>query len=339
MVRKKHFRRIAGILAVILVAGIAFFWSPFSNYPVSLAVMKVYSGMHEKESIMAEKGITLEIPGGGITKEKDWYPFVMTFNDSAGFRRFLAEQPASGQTAAAGQAAGGAAAGDRASSVGRTDYSELELTILYNFPAFDLFAGCSRLYDTTSPYYNGFYGAYLVSGDVVEADGSRHPYGFTPEGSLDTAATAQVPQFDFQKLVLGDMGIDRSQLVFDWTLTGTEEEVDFAGSDGWTRADAVLTVNGVSHTKREFHQSYLQYGPPGFAKGVSDSAAGSDTTADQTSVVGSAGGDFAPVDLSGRLYGKYLPEYDTAIFFYVLAKDPDVVETCSKEILGRSRVE
>ncbi|MGN1415089.1 MAG: hypothetical protein ACI4WY_12675 [Anaerovoracaceae bacterium] len=318
MVRKKHFRRIAGILAAILVAGIAFFWSPFSNYPVSLAVMKVYSGMHEKESIMAEKGITLEIPGGGITKEKDWYPFVMTFNDSAGFRRFLAEQPA---------------------PAGRADYSELELTILYNFPAFDLFAGCSRLYDTTSPYYNGFYGAYLVSGDVVEADGSRHPYGFTPEGSLDTAATAQVPQFDFQKLVLGDMGIDRSQLVFDWTLTGTEEGVDFAGSDGWTRADAVLMVNGVSHTKKEFHQSYLQYGPPGFKKDADDLEAAGTGAAGHEGVVGSVGGDFAPVYLSGRLYGKYLPEYDTSLFFYVLAKDPDVVETCSKEILERSRVE
>ena len=51
---------------------VLFLLSPLSNYPVSLAVMKVYSGMHEKESIMVQKGITLEIPGGGITKEKDW---------------------------------------------------------------------------------------------------------------------------------------------------------------------------------------------------------------------------------------------------------------------------
>ena len=62
MVRKKHFRRIAGILAAIL-AGlmilVLFLLSPLSNYPVSLAVMKVYSGMHEKESIMVQKGITL----------------------------------------------------------------------------------------------------------------------------------------------------------------------------------------------------------------------------------------------------------------------------------------
>ena len=331
---------------------VLFLLSPLSNYPVSLAVMKVYSGMHEKESIMVQKGITLEIPGGSITKEKDWYPFVMTFNDSAGFRRFLAEQPAqtvTGKGDAVGQPAQtvtgkGNAAGQTSASVGRADYSALELAILYNFPAFDLLAGCSRLYDTASPYYNGFYGAYLVSGQVTEADGSRHPYGFTAEGKLDAAATAQVPQFDFQKLVLGDMGIDRSQLVFDWALTGTEEGVNFAGSSGWTRADAVLTVNGVAHTKKEFHQSYLQYGPPGFTKGAADlegtgtGAAGHEGAADLEGI-GTAVEDFAPVDLFGRLYGKYLKEYDTSIFFYVLAKDPDVVERCSGEILQRSRVE
>lgn len=352
MVRKKAKKRIAAVLAGLMIL-VLFLLSPFSHYPVSLAVMKVYSGMHEKESIMAQKGITLEIPGGGITKEKDWYPFVMTFNDSAGFRRFLAEQPAqavigkgdaAGQTAAAGQAASSAATGDGTSATGRADYSGLELTILYNFPAFDLLAGCSRLYDTASPYYNGFYGAYLVAGQVNEADGSRHPYGFTAEGKLDTAATAQVPQFDFQKLVLGDMGIDRSQLVFDWALTGTEEGVDFAGGEGWTRADAVLTVNGVAHTKKEFHQSYLQYGPPGFAKGAAGLEGTGTGAADLEGAanlegIGTAAEDFAPVDLSGRLYGKYMPEYDTSIFFYVLAKDPDVVETCSEEILRRSRVE
>ena len=337
MVRKKVGKKLAAILAGLMIL-VLFLLSPLSNYPVSLAVMKVYSGMHEKESIMAQKGITLEIPGGGITKEKDCYPFVMTFNDSAGFRRFLAEQPAQAVTGK------GDAAGQTSASAGRADYSGLELTILYNFPAFDLLAGCSRLYDTASPYYNGFYGAYLVAGQVNEADGSRHPYGFTAEGKLDAAATAQVPQFDFQKLVLGDMGIDRSQLVFDWALTGTEEGVNFAGSSGWTRADAVLTVNGVAHTKKEFHQSYLQYGPPGFTKGAADlegtgaGAAGHEGAADLEGI-GTAVEDFAPVDLFGRLYGKYLKEYDTSIFFYVLAKDPDVVETCSEEILQRSRVE
>ncbi|MFR8519235.1 MAG: hypothetical protein ACLVC2_15275, partial [Emergencia timonensis] len=74
--RRKLF--ITGIIAAVLAV---FLWLPLSNYPISLAVMKVYSGIHKSNSVMEQKGISLEIPGGGITQEKDWYPFVMTFND------------------------------------------------------------------------------------------------------------------------------------------------------------------------------------------------------------------------------------------------------------------
>lgn len=124
---------ITGIIAAVIAA---FLWLPLSNYPISLAVMKVYSGIHQKDSIMAKKGISLEIPGGDSTKEKDWYPFVMTFNASESFRRFI----------------------------GEADGADLDLTILYNFPAFDVLKGCSTLYNPNSPYYNSFYGAYMVSG-------------------------------------------------------------------------------------------------------------------------------------------------------------------------------
>lgn len=130
------------VLAVFTAALIIFIISPFSRYVLSLGVMSVYSGIHERESIMADKGITLEIPGGGETPEADWYPFVMTFSPGESFGR---------------------AAGD----------TSLELTILYNFGAFDLSKGCSRLYDRQSEYYNSFYGAYLVTrkDDGNEASG------------------------------------------------------------------------------------------------------------------------------------------------------------------------
>ena len=123
------------VLAAAAVLLVVFALSPLSKYLVSLSVMSVYSGVHERQSIMEEKGIELSIPGGGATSEADWYPFVMTFNPSAeSFCRFIGE-------------------------------ANRELTILYNFPAFDLRRGkgCSRLYDPTSPYYNAFYGAYLVT--------------------------------------------------------------------------------------------------------------------------------------------------------------------------------
>ena len=37
---------------IILAVLAAFIWSPFSNYGISLAVMKVYSGIHERESLV-----------------------------------------------------------------------------------------------------------------------------------------------------------------------------------------------------------------------------------------------------------------------------------------------
>lgn len=320
---KKRLLKAAAAFIILAV----FLWSPFSNYPVSLAVMKIYSGIHEHDSIMAEKGIELRIPGGGVTWEKDWYPFVMTFNDDAGFRRFTGE-------------------------------ADVKLTILYNFPAFDLLKGCSRLYDPASPYYNGFYGAYLVcyEDDDEEEDnaagadgtdaaehtdaavdeggtnGAEHTggkgragesgaaYGFLPDGSLDLMTVAQVPQFDFQKLVLQDFGIGRDQMVFDWEVSKSRQNVSYLGIDGWTRVDAELSVNGTWHEADQFRRSYLQYGLPRY-----------DLL--EYSLPGEA---FAPVEMTGRVYGRYFEEWDTSIFFYVLASDPAVLEDCDREILSQS---
>lgn len=279
--RRKRF----AVAAVILCLLVAFLLSPLARYPLSLAVMGVYSDQCAKESVMTEKGIELEIPGGRATDEKDWYPFVMNFSDSAGFRQFIGEAGAN-----------------------------LDLTILYNFPAFDLWRGCSALYDPDSPYYSSFYGAYLVSGQTS----AGLPYGFQADGSLALAATAQVPQFDLQRLVLADFGLGRQQMVFDWTIEAVQEDVSYVGSDGWVRVDAALTVNGMIHEPDGFQRSYLQYGP------CSYKPANYGLTA------------FAPVQLRGRLYGKYFAQWETSIFFYVLAQDAVVLKACDREILSKS---
>lgn len=265
---------------IILAALAAFIWSPFSNYGISLAVMKVYSGINERDSVMAEKGFDIEIPGGGATEEKDWYPFVMTYNPKEAFGRFTGE-PA------------------------------LELSIMYNFPAFDMAKGCSRIYDPDSKYYNGFYGAYAVSGETSEGV----PYGFDADGGLEVERAAQVPEFDFKKLVLGDMGIDASDMIFDWSVDAVSEKESYAGSAGWTRVDASLTVNGVYHHRKEFHRNYLQYGSPDFEHD---------------------GEDFEPVDMKGRIYAKYFDEYDCGVFFYILAADEGVLKACDEQILSES---
>lgn len=254
--------------------------------------MSVYSGIHEGESIMADKGIILEIPGGDETPENDWYPFVMTFNPGESFSR---------------------AAGD----------NSLELTILYNFGAFDLRRGCSRLYDRQSEYYNSFYGAYLVTrkDDGIESSGEYKtaPFGFDPEGHMDPEQTAIVPKFDFQHLVLGDFGIKTSEQVFEWTAETTSENVSYLGWDGWSCVDAALLVNGAAHTKKEFRQSYLQYGAPEYEV--------------------SANEEFKPVAMRGRVYGRYFEEWDTSVFFYILTPEKETLERCDRDILSKSRLE
>ena len=278
--KRKRIAVCAGLLALTV-----FVLNPFFRYPLSLLVMKVYSGVHQTESLMEEKKIELSVPGGGDTEETDWYPFVMTFNADQSFSSFTGEE-------------------------------NLRLTILYNFPAFDLWKGCSRLYDPDSSYYSSFYGAYLLSG----RDEKGNPYGFTEKGRIDIEKIAQVPEFDYQYLVLSDFGISPTERIFDWNVTGIEEEVTYAEIDGWTRVDADLTANGTIHERNGYCRSYLQYGIPAWSpedKGTEP---------------------FAPVKMKGRVYGRYFSEQDTGVFFYVLAADEAVLEECDRRILSRSTV-
>lgn len=274
----KQTRFFAGrILALLLL----FCLSPFSRLFYSMAVMGVYSKMNETTSLLSTEDITLSVPGGLSTLRSDWYPFVMTFEANNGFRRF---------------------AGD----------DSLSLTILYNFPAFSPVKGCSRLYDTASPYYNSFYGAYLVK----DADGGT--YGFTkqPDGSLypDATAVAEVPKYDFWQLVLSEFGLTNKNAVFDWTVTDISDPLAYAGEEGFFRMDATLTVNGSSHEYNGFTQSYLQYGKPNFP--VTD--------------------PLAPTPMYGRLYGKYLEEKQVSLFFYIVAADQEVLEDCDTALLSKS---
>ena len=349
---KRGQRRLAA--AGILLLLVSFVLSPFSKYILSLSVMSVYSGMHERQSIMHEKGIELAIPGGSATKETDWYPFVMTFNPSGvSFCRFIGE-------------------------------TNRKLTILYNFPAFDLRwgKGCSRLYDPTSPYYNAFYGAYLVTdvADVSEkgytsltdaadiseperqegvaageavsrcgfdapacasasdtdltsaaaerartfpagakvSNGARPPFGFRADGSLDLAKTGLVPQYDFEQLVLRDFGLRAQDMQFDWTVREVRTVDGFLGYDGWSCVNADMTVSGAFHHADSFRQSYLQYGTPKY-----DAI---------------AGGDFAPVTMNGRVYARYFAEWESSVFFYVMAPSWEVVDSCDRQILQKSKL-
>lgn len=268
------------LLALLLL----FCLSPLANVFYSMAVMGVYSRMNQADSLLAGEDIALSIPGGLTTLRSDWYPFVMTFTADSGFQRFTGD-------------------------------SSLSLTILYNFPAFSPWRGCSRLYDTSSPYYNSFYGAYLVK----SATGA--PYGFTKlaDGTLfpDAATVAEIPNYDFSRLVLSEFGLTDKNSVFSWEITDISEPLFYAGNDGFYRIDATLTVNGASHKSVGFTPSYLQYGKPNYP--VTEA--------------------LAPVLMYGRLYGCYLEKKGVSLFFYIVATDKNVLEECDREILGHSTLD
>lgn len=264
---------LAAAVSILLIACL-----PYFAFLRSLAVMSIYSHIHEKQSIMEEQGIDLHIPGGLTTREADWYPFVMTFQADEAYRSYTGEKDA-------------------------------RLTILYNFPAFSLSKGCSRLYDTESPYYNGFYGAYLVkdSNNAGQA-----------QGSLDEKLAASIARFDFFWLVLGDFGLPEEKQVFDFKVTDRQENVTFAGHEGFTKMAADVLVNGSAHNKRKGVMSYLQYGSPGFG----------DITEEE---------EFAPVRLSGLIYGKYFDEWDTGIYFYAMGSEK-AIDCCENHIFPEIRL-
>lgn len=243
----------------------------------SLLVMSVYSRRMDAESIPYEKNFTIHIPGGTSTKRTDWYPFVMTFADNEGFQNYMGNP-------------------------------SLSLTILYNFPAFSLKRGCSRLYDENSPYYSSFYGAYLVS------DSTNAPYGFFSDGSINRRELEAVPEFDFYYLVLSDFGLEREDFVFDCDIRSVQPDTFYAGYEQWTRIDAKITTNGTCHTPVRNAISYLQYGSPAYKSSF----------------------EFSPLEMYGRIYARYFPEWNTSIFFYIIAADETALENCDNDILSRS---
>lgn len=270
-------RRLIVLLAVCACV-LTLVLSPLFPFLRSLAVMGVYSGLHTRRSLPAEEGFRLRIPGGLSTPEADWYPFPMTFVADDSY------------AAATGQ-------------------PDARLTILYNFPSFSCSKGCSYLFDPASPYYNAFYGAYVVR------DGSNSALA---GGTPDESAVAAIAAFDFFHLVLGDFGLSPTDRVFDFTVTDRAGGISFAGYEGWTRLEAEFTVNGAAHNRRDGVRSYLQYGSPSF-----------DPVEEE----------FAPLTMHGIVCARYFPQWDAGIYFYVMAPTAEICRACESEILSNSTLE
>lgn len=185
---------------------------------------------------------------------------------------------------------------------------DAEMTILYNFGAFDIRTRTSLIYDRTSDMYSSFYGAYAVQKD----DGQ---FGYLENNAIDMNEISKAVEYDYTQLVIKDFGC--KELTFRVDSFDVEEDVQYLDSDGWTRIEAVITANGASHTFRGYKRPYFQYGRP--MQAVEE--------------------DFSLTALYGRVYAKYLKEYDCTVMLYVIAPSLDTVEICDKTILQKTIIQ
>lgn len=240
-------------------------------YPLrSLICMSIYSGQQKNKSVMKHSGFEIDMPTG-----EGWYPLVMTYN-ALGF--------------------GGWAGLDA------------QMSIMYNFGAFDIAKRTSAIYDTGSDKYSSFYGAY-----AVQKDGGV--FAFDQNGAIDMTEISLVVEYDYTQLVIKDFGCEKQTFhVDEYEIT---KDVRYAGSGGWTRVDAVITANGTAHSFNGHIRPYLQYGRPMDAV---------DT-------------DFEVTALYGRVYAKYLDEYSCTVMIYVIAPNLSAVDTCDDEILTQTVIQ
>lgn len=265
----------------LLVSGIFiifFIMTPLFDFIKSYTVMFIYNLYEKNNSLLEKDNIRLTMPGGLVTKEKDWFPFVMTFNDNEGFSSFL----------------------------GR----DVELTILYNFGAFEMLKGSSLLYKKSSDYYSSFYGAYIIK----EQDEKK--FGFDNDGMINIKEISQVPKYDYKYLVLKGLGCDN--VYVDFKINNINLIDEYIGYSEWYKIDAKIKTNSPIHKKVEDHISYIQYGEPPeeYYEGV----------------------DFPINDLVGRLYVRYFDELNSTIIFYVIAPNKKTIEKCDKKFLAKTSI-
>ena len=251
----------------MVLAAFLIFWF---FYPLrSMIVMGIYSGQHEEQSVLTQSGMEIDMPSGN-----GWYPFVMTYN-AGGFAQWAGV--------------------------------EADMTILYNFGAFDLWKRTSSIYDPQSPYYSSFYGAYAVH----QMDGTV--FGFE-DGVIDLDAVALAVKYDYTQLVIRDFGCEDP--VFEILAMETQTGLEYAGSGGWTRLDAVIWANGTAHAYAGYRQPYLQYGRP----------------------METPDADFEPCELIGRVYAKYLREYECTVMIYVIAPSRAAADACDRDVLRQTTI-
>ncbi|MBF4693571.1 hypothetical protein [Fusibacter ferrireducens] len=177
------------------------------------------------------------------------------------------------------------------------NHTDLSLTILYSYGDFN--QGTSSIFDRNSPYYSSFYGAYVI-------EDASFPQ------TLDELAL--VPTYDYEHLILKDLGDPEYKGAFSYEIQGTQKDVKYLDSEGWEKVDINIQTHGLWHQKDRFLNHYIQFGIP---------------KAD------SGGTNFSVVDLKGRLYFKRVkPTY--TVVLYIIAANSKLLEETDESLLSKA---
>lgn len=262
------------LLFLLISLGITLTFFRHPNGILSRLVMLPVSYYHSQKSLFNKLDITLTLPNGRDFPGADWYPFHLYFNDDQGFSKYA----------------------------GR----DLSYTVLYNFPDFKGSARGAAYYDPDSPYYSGFYGAYLIQAHDLQGP----PYGFTEEG-VNLKEIQWLPQYDQLKLVLPSLGCPPELRKFQVEVTEVKTGQSLMGMEDWVQVDATLVTNSPLHRYKGYQRGYLQYGlPPKDYRGE----------------------DFPLITVQGRIYARYFEEPRVTMVLYLMGSSGDFVETWSKAL-------
>ena len=240
--------------------------------------MSVYSNVVKSTSLLSKLDLSIKIPGGTSTEENDWYPFVLVYKANEGFSKHI----------------------------GR----DVDLTILYNFGAFDWKSGTSTFYDAKSQYFNSFYGAY-----VIKENQSDRKFAFTPEGEPIIEEIISVPEYDFKYLVMDGLGCPQDKLTMEALSYEITEDVTYAGYDDWHKMEGLLLVNNPNHRFRSSRKAYLQWGNPIYYENKEE---------------------FGLMTMQGRVYARYFEEINSTIFLYIMTPGSAALEECDQKILSKT---
>lgn len=273
------------ILIILLLAVIAFglllLKPPLYFKTRSYLVMYAHSYYEKRNSLLDRLDLKIEIPAGTRTKEKDWYPFVLVYTADEGFSDFMSRQ--------------------------------LSLTILYNFGAFDWKHGTSSYYQAKSPYYNSYYGAY-----IVKEHEANHRYAFTPNGDPIIEEILSIPEYDFKHLVMESLGCPTEKLTMEALSYDITSNVDYVGHSGWHRMDGLLLLNNPNHKFKGNRRAYIQFGNPIYYPDKEE---------------------FSLITMHGRIYARYFDELKSTLLLYIMTPNSSTLEECDQEILSKTIID